>query len=97
MARIRGRWSIFSETNANRVMRSDVRVYPGDTIIVPRAGITYVLGNVMRPGGYIMHDNGKMTVLQAISEAQGFRVTPRTATWSCCGRPRTAPRPRRFN
>jgi polysaccharide biosynthesis transport protein len=60
------------QTNANRVMRSDVRIYPGDTIIVPRAGITYVLGNVTRPGGYIMHDNGKMTVLEAISEAQGL-------------------------
>lgn len=60
------------QSNANRVMSSDVRVYPGDTIIVPRAGITYVLGNVTRPGGYIMHDNGKMTVLQAISEAQGL-------------------------
>jgi polysaccharide export outer membrane protein len=60
------------QTNANRVISSDVRVYPGDTIIVPRAGITYVLGNVTRPGGYIMHDNGKMTVLEAISEAQGL-------------------------
>jgi polysaccharide biosynthesis transport protein len=59
------------QTNANRVISSDVRVYPGDTIVVPRAGLAYVLGNVVRPGGYIMHDNGKMTVLQAISEAQG--------------------------
>ncbi|HWZ52856.1 MAG TPA: polysaccharide biosynthesis tyrosine autokinase [Granulicella sp.] len=60
------------QTNANQVMSSDVRVYPGDTIVVPRAGLAYVMGNVVRPGGYIMHDNGKMTVLQAISEAQGL-------------------------
>ena len=48
-----------------------MRVYPGDTVIVPRAGLAYVLGDVGRPGGYIMHDNGSMTILQAISEAQG--------------------------
>jgi polysaccharide export outer membrane protein len=60
------------QSNANRIIHSDVRVYPGDTIVVPRAGLAYVLGNVTRPGGYIMHDNGKMTVLQAISEAQGL-------------------------
>jgi polysaccharide export outer membrane protein len=59
-------------SNANRIIHSDVRVYPGDTIVVPRAGLAYVLGNVTRPGGYIMHDNGKMTVLEAISEAQGL-------------------------
>ncbi len=48
-----------------------VRVYPGDVVIVPRAGLAYVLGDVTRPGGYIMHDDGKMSVIQAISEAQG--------------------------
>jgi polysaccharide export outer membrane protein len=60
------------QTNANRVISSDVRVYPGDTVIVPRAGLAYVMGNVTRPGGYIMRDDGKMTVLEAISEAQGL-------------------------
>ena len=25
-----------------------------------------MLGDVVRPGGYIMHDNGSMTILQAI-------------------------------
>ena len=48
-----------------------VRVYPGDVVIVPRAGLAYVLGDVTRPGGYIMHDDGRMSVIQAISEAQG--------------------------
>jgi polysaccharide export outer membrane protein len=56
---------------------NEARVYPGDTVIVPRAGFAYVLGDVVRPGGYIMHDNGSMTILQAISEAQG---TTRTAS-----------------
>jgi uncharacterized protein involved in exopolysaccharide biosynthesis/protein involved in polysaccharide export with SLBB domain/Mrp family chromosome partitioning ATPase len=60
-----------SQDNGTIALDGDVRVYPGDTIVVPRAGFAYVLGNVQHPGGYIMHDNGEMTVLEAISEAQG--------------------------
>ncbi len=62
---------VLKQDNASQVAESDVRVHPGDTVIVPRAGLAYVLGNVERPGGYIMRDNGSMSVLQAISEAQG--------------------------
>ncbi len=60
-----------SQNNGEQIASNDVRVYPGDTVIVPRASYAYVLGDVQRPGGYLMHDNGSMTVLQAISEAQG--------------------------
>jgi polysaccharide export outer membrane protein len=60
-----------SQDNGKQVADSDVRVFPGDTVIVPRAGLAYVLGDVQRPGGYMMRDNGTMTILQAISEAQG--------------------------
>jgi capsular exopolysaccharide synthesis family protein len=60
-----------SQSNGNDIATSDVRVYPGDRVIVPRAGMAYVLGDVQRPGGYVMHDNGSMSILQAISEAQG--------------------------
>ena len=66
-----------SQDNGGKLIASDVRVYPGDTIVVPRAGFAYVLGDVQRPGGYIMHDNGTMSVLEVISEAQG---TARTAS-----------------
>ena len=59
------------QDDGDQVASSDVRIYPGDTVIVPRAGMAYVLGDVARPGGYMMRDNGSMTVLQAISEAQG--------------------------
>ena len=62
---------LLEQDNGTQVADNDVRVYPGDTVIVPRAGFAYVLGDVQRPGGYIMHDNGSMTILQAISEAQG--------------------------
>lgn len=59
------------QSDSDQQAHSDVRVFPGDTVIVPRAGLAYVLGSVSRPGGYIMRDGGSMTVLQAISEAQG--------------------------
>lgn len=48
-----------------------VVVHPGDTVQVMRAGVVYVLGSVNRPGGYIMQENGKLSVLQAISIAGG--------------------------
>jgi polysaccharide export outer membrane protein len=46
-------------------------VQPGDTVQVKRAGIVYVIGAVSRPGGYVMQEDGTLTVLQAISLANG--------------------------
>ncbi len=49
-----------------------VMVRPGDTVMVKRAGIVYVLGAVNRPGGYAMQESGELNVAQAISLAQGL-------------------------
>lgn len=49
----------------------DVMIQPGDTVTVDRAGIVYVLGAVNRPGGYVMQEDGKLDVAQALSLAQG--------------------------
>jgi polysaccharide export outer membrane protein len=49
----------------------DVMIQPGDTIRVDRAGIVYVLGAVNRPGGYIMQEDGKLNVAQALALALG--------------------------
>lgn len=48
-----------------------VMVHDRDTIIVPRAGIVYVLGAVNRPGGYLMQEDGKLDVAQALALAMG--------------------------
>ncbi|MBV8206123.1 MAG: SLBB domain-containing protein [Acidobacteria bacterium] len=56
---------------------NDVQVFPGDLVMVPRAGIVYVLGDVNRPGGFVMQDNGAITMLQALAQAGG---TDRTAS-----------------
>jgi polysaccharide biosynthesis/export protein len=51
-------------------LSDDPMVYPGDTVIVPRAAVVYVLGDVSKPGGYpISTNNSRMTVLQAIAMA----------------------------
>src|SRR5882757_4427423 len=55
---------------AGTALEDDPMVYPGDTVVVPKAAVVYVLGDVLKPGGYpISTNNSKMTVLQAISVA----------------------------
>jgi polysaccharide export outer membrane protein len=58
----------------------DVLVHPGDTVQVKRAGIVYVLGAVTRPGGYVMQEEGTLTVLQAISLANGTTLPASTGS-----------------
>jgi polysaccharide export outer membrane protein len=52
-------------------LTNNVQIYPGDLIVVPRAGIVYVLGDVNRPGGFVMQDSGRITLLQALAQAGG--------------------------
>jgi polysaccharide export outer membrane protein len=54
---------------------SNIPISPGDTIIVHKADLVYVVGDVGRPSGFLM-DSGHLTVLQAIALAGG---TTRTA------------------
>jgi len=65
--------------DASASFSSDVELQPGDKVIVPRAGIVYVLGDVDRAGGFIMHDDGRLTILQALALAGG---NTRTASLS---------------
>jgi len=50
---------------------SNVDLQPGDTVVVPRAGIAYILGAVTRPGGYVLNSTGGITVLQIVAVAGG--------------------------
>jgi len=54
-----------------------VDVRPGDTIAVSRAGVVYVVGDVAKPGGFLIENNDRLTALQAVALAQG---TNRTAS-----------------
>jgi polysaccharide export outer membrane protein len=44
---------------------------PGDTVQVSRAGMVYVIGNVVRPGGFPVDPAQGLTVVQALSLAWG--------------------------
>jgi polysaccharide export outer membrane protein len=50
---------------------SNVPVYAGDTIMVRRADVIYVVGEVVRPSGFLMDNNNHLTVLQAVALAGG--------------------------
>jgi polysaccharide export outer membrane protein len=50
---------------------NNIELRPGDTVVVPRAGIVYVLGEVTRPGGYVLNSTGGVTVLQVVAVAGG--------------------------
>jgi polysaccharide export outer membrane protein len=58
-------------TGGNPLEHTDVPVYPGDTIVVSKAGMVYVLGEVNRPGAFLMEDNTSISVLKATAMAGG--------------------------
>jgi polysaccharide export outer membrane protein len=53
---------------------SNIAIVPGDTIIVRKADLVYVVGDVGRPSGFLM-DSAHLTVLQAIALAGGTTHT----------------------
>jgi polysaccharide biosynthesis/export protein len=54
--------------------KSNVDVFPGDTVFVSRAGIIYVVGDVTRPSGFLIEDNN-LSVLKALALAGGSTRT----------------------
>jgi polysaccharide export outer membrane protein len=62
----------FFSNNASTAIDNTVMIYPGDKILVPKAGLVYVLGDVKTPGGFVMSNNSsQMTVLQVVAAAGG--------------------------
>jgi polysaccharide biosynthesis/export protein len=58
--------------SANAALDANVPVYPGDTVLVPKADVVYVLGDVNRPGGIaIVTNDSKLSALQALTLAGG--------------------------
>lgn len=55
--------------------KANIAIQPGDTIVVSRAGVVYVVGDVSKPGGFLIDNNDRLTVLQAIALAQGANRT----------------------
>jgi polysaccharide export outer membrane protein len=58
--------------SANAALDANVPVYPGDTVLVPKADVVYVLGDVNRPGGIaIVTNDSRLSALQALTLAGG--------------------------
>jgi polysaccharide export outer membrane protein len=74
-----GRYSI-ADINIRSVMSAhnpadNIAVKPYDVITVPRADLIYVIGAVKRAGGFPLQERANMTVLEALSLAEGLDKT----------------------
>lgn len=68
------------EINLQRLLYSreaglNIDIRPFDTVSVSRADIVYVVGDVKRPGGFVLADRENLTVLQALALAEGLNGT----------------------
>jgi polysaccharide export outer membrane protein len=62
---------IFTLDNRPGSIAAKVDIQPGDTIGVAKAGVAYVVGEVARPGGFLVESNDRLSVLQVIALAGG--------------------------
>jgi polysaccharide biosynthesis/export protein len=53
----------------------NIPICPNDVISVPRANLVYVTGQVRKSGGFMLREKESMSVLQALSLAEGPGVT----------------------
>jgi polysaccharide export outer membrane protein len=51
--------------------RSNIELLPGDTVFAAKAAMVYILGEVLKPGGYILNSTGAVTLLQVVAAAGG--------------------------
>ena len=45
---------------------------PEDVVAIPTSPLVYVIGDVRKPGGFVMGDRANVSILQALSMAEGF-------------------------
>ena len=55
-----------------RKPEENILIQPHDVISVPRAETVYVMGQVVKSGGFVLTDNETISVLQAVSMAGGL-------------------------
>jgi polysaccharide export outer membrane protein len=68
--------SYFVSNDPGKIATEDVKVSPGDTLIVPKVGFVYILGDVGRAGGYPMSTSeSKLTMLQTLALAGSANKT----------------------
>jgi polysaccharide export outer membrane protein len=52
--------------------KNNLLIEPNDVIMIPKARLLYVVGEVQKPGGYVLSEKDSLTVLQAVALAGGF-------------------------
>jgi polysaccharide export outer membrane protein len=55
----------------------NILIRPHDTITVPTAEMVYVVGAVKKPGSFALNERESVSVLQALSMAEGLGSTPK--------------------
>lgn len=73
--RIKTLQSVRFSSDPQKNMEANIDILPGDTVVVSKAGVIYVVGDVKRPMGVIMENGGHITVLQALATAEGPNST----------------------
>lgn len=56
---------------ALRPVIPQVQIFPGDSLLIPRAGLVYVLGDVGKAGAYVLDGRDTLTVEEAMALAGG--------------------------
>ncbi|MBI3696442.1 MAG: polysaccharide biosynthesis/export family protein [Acidobacteria bacterium] len=74
-----GQFSV-AQVNVKAVMEArapeeNILIRPNDVISVPRAELVYVIGEVRKSGGFALQEREHMSVLQALSLAEGLNRT----------------------
>jgi polysaccharide export outer membrane protein len=77
-----GKFSV-AELNLKKIMEAknpeeNIQILPHDVISVPKAEMVYVIGEVRRSGGFVLGEHQSMSVLQALSLAEGLNSTADT-------------------
>ncbi len=63
--------------------QGNITIKPHDVVTVPRARMIYVLGNVTKPGGFVLSDDESMSIIEG--DRLGRRLGQDGATVRCEG------------
>ena len=71
-----GQYSV-AHVNLHNIMEAhnpqdNIVVETNDVVMIPRARLLYVVGEVQKPGGYVLSERDSVTVLQAVALAGGL-------------------------
>src|SRR5712692_4507684 len=74
-----GRFSV-AQLNLKKILEAkdpqqNIQILPHDVISIPKAEMVYVIGEVRRSGGFVLGEHQSISVLQALSLAEGLNAT----------------------